>query len=656
MLYGRGKVLRFVTDGLDRRRNRDTPPVMLLIGPRGSGKTALLDRLETGNRTGSPTARLDFGLRPDATPTAVMMDIAPALSRHVANVGKPKFPLLGIGLVAVNLDAESRDTPAEQLQQRLGQRRLSGQTLANLTAQAGTLLPTQQRALVTEAATVLGWIVDSYNRHQLHEYLAWYARMVGPGDGSPHGPLLLLHKKWHEAVTHANADVRREAERDVWRALCAALLQDLRAGFDKAGVWHGIRTTNCLLLIDNAGTKAGTEFLETVAECRRQASDQTDPLLVVAGWRTRPVLQPSAGTPVAAGDDRLSHASWLAAVRGQEEQQPSPWYPVLLTGLSDGDVKSLVGSHVLGRTWYDADYVHALSGGNPAAVRELSRRLGRAGEEFDPRDLLSPGMEDQLLAALRPDRLDDQQLRAMAIFGATLRPRPKAAGSVFRSMGEDLARVNELAIHDMFLDLMWAEDEASWLNIHPLPRLLLSRWLARDRSGWEAVHEGFLAYYRTQGVRERVAEQYHRLALTTSMASDNLRRVAAGLDEQLENRDMVAWNAALTVITTAPNRLKHADDDRVAAGDEPDFSGDVEDVVKRLAGVAVPDVRQRTVTRLVAARWLYNDRLFDPAHRLARLLAEEYYDLARLTDGDSEEFYREASRFRQVAREWEDSL
>ena len=96
-LYGRGKVLRFVADGLDRSRDRDTPPVVLLIGSRGSGMTMLLDRIEARHRTGSPTARLDFGRNPDASPAAVMLDIGSLLSPGVARVGKVRFPLLAMG-------------------------------------------------------------------------------------------------------------------------------------------------------------------------------------------------------------------------------------------------------------------------------------------------------------------------------------------------------------------------------------------------------------------------------------------------------------------------------------------------------------------------------------------------------------------------------
>jgi len=647
-LYGRGKVLRFVADGLDRSRDRDTPPVVLLIGSRGSGMTMLLDRIETGHRTGSPTARLDFGRNPDANPAAVMLDIGSLLSPGVARVGKVKLPLLGIGLIAVSLDPENEASPAEQLDQRLSARvRLSGRVLGDLAKQAGTLLPShEQQAVVAEVATVLGWTLDGISRRRVGEHLAWYAGTVGRGNGTRLGPLLRLYERWHDALTHDDTDARR----DVWQALCAALLADLRAGFNQFSLTHGHRTTNCLLLLDNVDSTAGMEFLETLADCRRRITAETDPLLVVAAQRTRPELQPAVGPPAMSTEEGMSYATWLAAAREQEDQ-PSPWYPVLLTDLSVGNVTSMVHSRVLGKAWRDVDFVHTVGGGHPVAVQVLAKRLARAARDFDPRNVLTREVEDDLLGKLRPAWLRDRELEAMAVYGAAFRPRLKAGASVFRSLR--WAHINEMDVSDLFLSLLWAGDEG-WLVVRPLPRLLLSRLLARDGDLWNRTHDGFLTHYRTRDARDTVAEQYHLLALTTSLSDGNLGKVAAHLDQQLDIRGSSEWNDTLVAITAAPNRLRHSDDDRRAAGDAPDFCGDAEDVVKRLADVTSPGERLRTVTRLVTARWLYNDRLFDPVHRLARLLAREYYELAQLTGGASEVCYREASYFRKVARDWED--
>ena len=656
-LYGRGSILRFVSDGLIRSRDRDTPPITLLIGSQGSGKTALLDRLEADHRRGAPTARLDFGRSPDASPEAVLLDIGYKLSPGVPRVGRVRLPLLGIGFLAVGLDPESRDSPAEQLGQLLDARgKAPGQMLANLGKQAGTLLPSpDQGAVVTQAGAALGWIVDGINRHRLGDYLAWYVGTVGRGNGTRVGPLLQMHQWWQAAQTPDGTDSRRE----LWRALCAALLADLRAGFNRAGWAHGQRTTNCLLLLDDADSAAGTEFLETLAECRRLVPGDTDPLLVVAGQGLRPRLNPAVGPPVMPADASLNYAGWLAAARKQDAPA-SPWYPVLLADLGAENVMSMVTSHVLGKVWRDVDFVQDVGGGHPSAVRALARRLAVAGAGFDPRQLLTPELADELLAGVRPPWLGDRDLLAMAVYAATVRPGLRAAGSVFRSLNWSDAGetgVNEFDVRDLFLDLMWArEEEEDWLEIRPLPRLLLARLLARDEALWDGAHNGYLTHYRAQLPRDDLAEQYHLLALVTPSADDNLGRVAAHLDKQLDTLGTSEWNRVLTAITTAPNRLRHAHADRDEAADGPDFATDPEDAVRRLAGVAAPGSRLRTVSRLMAARWLYNDRLFDPRRRLARLIDREYFELAQLTDRDKDSgvLYREISHFRKVTRDWED--
>lgn len=646
-LHGCGRVIRFVTDGLDRSRNRDRPPVVLLIGPRGSGKTMLLDRLEADHNEGSPTVRLDFGLAPDASPRAVMVDIGYRLSPGVARVGRVRLPLLGIGLIAVSLDPESGASPAEQLGQQLSaRRRVSGRMLEELARQAGTLLPPEQQAVMAELANVVGWIIDGVSTRRLGEYLAWYGGTVGRGDGTKLGPLLQLYEWWR----HASADADAEARRDVWRALCAALLADLRTDFNQFSLSHGRRTTNCLLLLDNADSTAGTEFLETLAECRFKVPGETDPLLVVAAHGIRPEFQPPTGPPIMATDHNLSYACWLSAAR-EHDGRLSPWYPVELADFSIDNVISVIGSHVLGKAWRDADFVRAIGGGHPVAVQELARRLTRAGPDFDPRNVLTARAGDDLLGRLRPAWLGDRELIAMAVFSATLRPRLRAAASVFRALR--WTDVSDLDVSDLFLRLMWGQDK-DWLEIRPVLRVLLSRLLAQDSDLWDKTHEGFLAHYRTQGARDPVAEQFHLLALTASLSGSNLGAVAACLNGWLDVQGSREWNNVLAAITTAPNRLRHSDEGRQAAGDPPEFQRDAEDVVKRLADVPSPSERLRTVTRLVTARWLHNDRLFDPAHRLARLLAREYYELAQLTGGDCEVFYAEASAFRKMARDWEE--
>jgi hypothetical protein len=657
-LFGRGRVLRFVAEALDRSHDRVTPPVVLLIGPGGAGKTVVLDRLEAVHRAGVPLARLDFEHNEEATPAQVMLGVGTLLHSHVPRVGRTSFPRLSLGIIALTLEADndSAVTAAEQLRQRLRSRGgISGQAIAGLAAQAAKLLPaSEQQAMLSDAGAIVGWIIDGIRGRQLSRHLAWYSRNVAHDNPTDLGGLLALNARWRTVVEKGDTRARR----DVWRALCGALLADLRARFGSAGLWHGNLTTNCLLLLDNVDCAAGEDLLETLAELRRADPAQADPLLVVAAMGTRPRLVPRVGGAVDAADERLSYATWLAQPHDPEFPR-SPWYPVRLGELEKNNISRIVGSHVLGKVEHDVDLVASVSGGHSASVWELARVLEGAPDGFDPRGLLSPTVEDTLLGLLRPTWQDDHELRklkAMAVFGATQRPKDKAGVAVFRALRQELGEVEATDIRELFLDRMWGEGEDA-ISIRPLPRLLLSRLLARDPGLWEKAHESFLAFYRSRDARDVIAENYHLLALTTSLSAGHLNTVAAYLNGRLEHQTSGSWNDALEAITEAPNRLWRTFAEHRAAGIDAifDLRGDPREVVTKVAGASAGD-RTRMIARLVTGLWLFNDRLFDPARSLADMLAKAYVDLADVAPVDSAVFYGRARHFRRIARYWEDRL
>lgn len=646
---------------------------MILIGPGGYGKTKLLEDLADDHKGSSPTVRLDFAGNTDATPAQVMLAIGRPLEVRIRGVGSARFPLLMMGISAVTLRGDGMGSLAHQLDARLrADGGISGKTFSSLTANASKLLPSaEQQAVVTEGGAAIGWLVDWIRRRQLGKRLDWYARSGNPesGDDSGYEPLLGLRDRWQESRNADDAEARRAARLHVWRVLCRALLADLRA-FPKAGLWHGARTTNCLLLLDNVDAPVGREFLEMLAETRLKATDGADPLLVVAAQGTRPGIQPAVGPPRDCADEGLSYREWLSAARDPEVPM-SPWYPVWLAELRLGHVRDIVSSHVLRKAENDAKFVYAVTGGHPGGVRELAGMLATVPDPlpsgFDPRALVSRDVEDTMLGMVRPGNLSDTDLDAMAVFGVTLRPRLKAGDSVFRSLG--WYNVKELDVRDRFLDLMWARGEQDAFEIQRLYRWLLTRWLARDKDRWQDAHDGFLTYYRTPPGHDPDAVRYHQLALTTMSAPDNLHDVAkylAGQFERLGDRVINGepvpaglsageWNEMLAAITMAPNRLVQADADRQELGAATMLPGDTWEVVRRLEGTGKHGGQLRIVTRLVAARWLFNDLLFDLKRKAALLLADEYLELARITPGDAEVFYAEASSFRKIVREWEDS-
>jgi hypothetical protein len=659
-LYGRERIRRFVADALGRTANRDmpTPPIMIVTGPAGYGKTSLLAGLADDHKGSSPTAWLDFAGNPDATPMQVMVAIANSMGIRGSG-GSVRFPLLMMGISAITLDGDSMHSLADQLNARLRSGGPSGQASTPVAEDAARLLPfADGRALIPEggAGSRLG---DALWRRQLGERLDWYARNRVPGrsDHSAYGPLLALHDRW--AKFQAAHD--EEARRDVWRVLCRALLADLRT-YAKATLWRGARTSNCLLLLDNADAPIGRAFLEELAEARRRTAEGPDPLLVVAAQETRPRLQPAAGVPQASADEDLSYREWASAARDREVPV-SPWYPVQLTGLSLGHVRDVVASHVLRTSEKDAQFTYMVTGGHPCAVRELARMLAAIPDPlppgFDLRALVNREAEDTLLDMVRPRNLRDADLDAMAVFGITLRPRLAPGNSALRSLG--WAGVSELDVRDRFLDLMWAREDEGAFTIQPLYRWLLTRWLARDRDRWQVTHEAFLAHYRASQGQDLDAVLYHELALTTMSAPGSLHHVVRSLAREFERTDGPnngQWNDLLAAVTTAPNRLVQADAEYQAPYVATMLPHDIWEVIQRLEGTwerGDDSGLLKTVARLVAARWLFNDPLFDPKRKAALPLAEGYRELARMTPGNAEVFYRQASKFRTIEREWEDS-
>lgn len=646
--------------------------MMILMGPGGSGKTAVEERLAAIHRVRSPTARLDFALKPDATPAQVMLAIVSELHAHKDRPGKVEFPLLGMAIIALTLDPDDPLPLAEQLNRRL-QSRISGKAFADYVAQAAALLPdTVPRAIVGEAAKILGWIFDKVKGSRLEARLRSYAQNVTPGTGLD--PLLELYRSWRDSLRDEKdedgAKARQQAREDVWRGLCAAFLADLRA-FSTAG-WWSEKATNCLLLLDNADAGIGTELLTTLAECRAKARGESDPLLVVAAQRTRPSLRPPAGQPVDSTGEGLSYPGWLESTR-DPEAPGGPWYPVWLTDLTADNVGKAVTTHVLGRSWHDQQFVHEVTGGHPAAVWELADMLDHAEPGTLPRDLVTPEVEGALLNWLRPAEMTNAQLDALAVFAATLRPGPEAAAKVFAALGwQD---IDVLATGERFRDLMWASDEDG-LAIRPLPRLLLTRWLARDADLWRRVHEGFQACYRGNEARDPAPVWFHELALVASLSGGNLGKVAADLDKRLiaerdggdaavvsgagtggsrdggEGEMPAEWDKVLCELTMAPNRLQHAVAGRGPALEAPGLRPEAHDVVKQLVGTSKAGDRLRIISRLVAALWLHNDRLFDPTHTLASLICTEYQQLAQITPGDCKVFYDKAADFRAIACSW----
>jgi hypothetical protein len=663
-LFERGLVIRFVRDAVRRKGVLDWPaPIMTLQGPRGSGGTVLLDALWDEFRDECPSIHLDLAA------AEAIVDVAIAamqgLRRRVSGIRPLRFPRSRLALKALSYVDDGGGRAAFDADMPSAWSGAARASLQNWADRAGLLLRApDQQLLAAVVAQVMGVVLAGVDTRREAPYLRWFATNGISSGGTRYDPLWELHRWQH--------DRSRVAARKVDKTLCAALLADLRADYNNRSVWHGQRTANCLLLLDNAGGLLGTRFLELLAECRRDSgrAEQTgDPLMVVAALRGQPRLP--LGTPIDATDPRLR---FVTPTTTDDGGHPDWWCPVRLTDLSDDAVIDLTHGGALGSARRDADFVSELTGGHPEAAARVAVLLAAlASPTFDARQLMDARVparlaegwrldkddmtvEDFLLRRALGDELVDESddddgtgagasrssakhsaLDAMATCAATPGLRRAASSAVFQFMG--WTELSAVDVRGGLAAAMWLDErEGAEPRLHPYIKVLLCRWLAHDAVMWRDVHQGYAAHYAQPA--HAAFRHHHLLALVEPAHAEPLGRVLGYLEHELGARSTAEWLRLFDIVTAAPNRVRTTRDPRA--------------FVTTLAGTAEPGNRATVIARLTVARWLFGDRLFDPRRRLAGLIADEFDHLAQLSEDGAETLFEQSARHRMIEREWED--
>lgn len=654
-LYGRKRIVELVGVALKRKGVPGRPlPIVLCVGPHGSGGTALLHRLWDEFAKNSPSVLLDLESAQDIDD--VVFAAMHGLHRKIPGIRRIHFPRLALALKTVSLDEDvSGQREFEEYLQQGERTARTRSTLDTMAQKATQLLTTPDQRLVAGIiANAAGWVYAGVKHGRDAQILNWFARNGISRGGSRYDPLWELYRWRHEQTD--------DASRKVDKTLCAAFLADLRTDFNDSRILHGQRTTNCLLLVDNAEVPVGRRFLEIFDECRRESvtrDESHDPVVVVAFQRGRP--NRNVGEPVRAIDVRPPDDT-------SKDDHPNWWYPVRLTSLGHDDVHAMTKSSVLGKVRRDAELIHALTDGHPEATARLSTVLSVFGSSrFDPRHLLDaelpksrelpddwPGptgdtgatVEDLLLRQAFPSELEDGQdgvtgsavLNAMALCAITPGLRQGACQAALKFLGWPGIAVEDA--RERLIQSMWADEpaDASPPRLHPLARLLLVRWLARDAKTWREVHEGYVNHY-IRDPRDAPLLNHHRLALVeTPQMGQQLATVVSYLEEEYERCTAPEWLRVLDTVTGAPNRIRETHHPIT--------------FITAIAGKEESGDRRRVITRLTVARWLYNDRCFDPSHKLAKLVADEYFRLGKLKSSDDEVFFTESTRYSRAGDEW----
>lgn len=705
-LYGRGKVIDFAKAALRCENVRDQPlPILLLVGPRGSGGSALLARLWQEFGDDGPCVRLDMlNAEEVADVTLIAMQ---GLLRHVWGVRQLRFPRLRLAVKALSFaDAGGINSRAafETYMRKGGRTAKASSTLRDWTDRVSPLLLSPDQQLLAKIVSrLLGWLLSGIDHQRDQAILRWFAEESDVAGSGGFDPLWRLHQ-WQRET---DGTKRYRAD----KTMCDAFLTDMRTDYANTGFRHDSRTRNPGLLLDNVDSRLGGRLLELLDECRRKSRNSNqpaDPLLVVAVQRGLPSDRVDAPVIEAVQDD-LDFAKWLRTAAAAERS--ALWCPVYLSALSNNDVIDMTPSRVLGpsdRVHRDADFIRSLTGGHPEATERLATVLAAMDTPADPRLVLdqhmSPEMRsqwdaggpdttvgDHLLKRAFADTLQtlpdggidpdgNELLDAMAAGAATPGFRLGACQAVLDFC--EWKGATAVAARDRLTEAMWraeppqdhsgspvtpaGAEERPAGNLHPLAGLLLRHWLARDPAKWANVHEGYVSHYSG---KDDVALRYrHKLALVTAKAGwedsrptvGNTSTASADSGQLLEivtflgrewdsdsgeepesvrqrTRD---WLHVLDTVADAPNRLR--------------TTHHPEAFVRALAGPVAPGSRHQVFARLVVSRWLFNDRLFDPARRLARVIADEYHLLAQLPGGDGDILLEEEARYRKIQRKWED--
>ncbi|MEW1865106.1 ATP-binding protein [Streptomyces sp. NPDC088194] len=694
-LYGRVRVVEFTGDALRRSGVPARPlPIVLLVGPRGSGGSVLLDRLWTDFSGRCLSVRLDLG-RAEAVEDIVLAAIQ-GWGRRVPGIRPIRFCRTRMLFKALSFVDAGGGRAAFEAYLRAGpQDAAAHAALDGLAARAAPLLPADQQVLLSATARALGLLLSAVGRRRRGDAKARsWLKDHAPGVGSAEDRLWEIHRRHH-----GRSDAP-DAARTALKTVCAALLADLRTDFNRRSL-RGQRPANCLLMLDNAGSRAGELFLELLAECRREshrARERPDPALVVAARRGR---AHTSMAPLASTDDRLSFAVRHPAAPAGEDH-PVWWYPIRLTGLGREDVVVMCGSSVLGSQKRDASHLSDLTDGHPEAVDRLSHLLARpeaAGD--DPRRLLDrplPAAEylpDHWSAPARPtppgsaegaedgpagaptvaayllrriladDHVDGPDggigpdggslLDTMAVLALTPGLRLGAGTAALHFLG--WTRFDAATARRRLGAALWLAEAPDPLDgaaepdpngapdapvgpaarLHPLAALLLHRRLAALPEVWDGAHQGYAAHY--SGAHDAPLRHHHLLAQATPSRREPLTAVAGYLEREYDRcASPESWQVILRQVTAAPNRLR--------------TDGDPRTYVTALAGRPDPRDRNRTISRLVTARWLHGDRSFDPRHHLAGLISAEYGNLAAICGGN-EALFQESGKYHLIEEEWD---
>lgn len=582
-------------------------PVLVFVGPRGSGKTALLAEIGRLADQRVPFARLDCAAHEDKSVRDLLTQLAFELNRRAGTYGTLAFPRFVIGrlVLELDLDATQASRARTQVERTLEEHRKVDRLrsiLGEATPELLKSIPTvgQLPAVTAVGRHLPGAALDALVKWQpgrrvvLGRAQDWYGRQDRGLHRNPLDVLVDLNRAAHSM--HGNAD---EVDELLW----AAFLADLREGFNSKH--SDRRTLNCAVLLDNVDSELGEQFLARLVEARRQHAAHTahapDPLTVVVAARG----ELGTGPPVS-----LKGASYADYESKVDERAADDWYRVGLDNLTEEHVGNMLAgldAHVANPR-HVSRVVHRFTGGHPGSTRLLLDAVGATpGEGADLPRLLDarPGghapVQERIADVLLADFPD--YARADLTTSAAAHDIDQALLMAAQSPFFAERRTGRSPV---FSAALWRGSDGKMQPV--LRRLLLRKLAVRDddeTASWYHVH-GWLRH-KSAASKDEGGELHHALAL------GEVEEVARRMSELLAVRDIHDWLELLWSVTGAPNRLEH---DR----------SPVEQIRELTRWVDSGEQAVAATGRLIAALWI----AADPLSRREELDAEIAANLSDL--------------------------
>lgn len=622
---------RRVSDG-----HRSDPPVVVVAGARGMGKTAALKTISLayGNRV--PRVFLDLASqrysqehgdpKSGSSPMLrILQDLQWELEMKVRRNGRLRFPRLSLAMLAIATWQPDEEITLVQANKRLVEAGESVAKIARVGAServdwvndwvsevvaelAVTGVPFPVNVFVK--ASVRAFTAKALDGNSRKASLAWHENFdpVTPGDG--YEALIAVSRDFH-----LGGDYRARAE----DTLVAAFLADVRAQY--RGLAGLIRVGFPLALLDNAHLHpTGIRLLELVLSHR--ARPQADPLVIVA---TGPGDLAARLTALVPGELPTRPEALLARV----ELTPLDQHAALRM-LDGSDPRRLPPDL--------AHLIHRLTGGLPLGLDIITRAVASAapaggqhplGPPLNGRAILTlpaPRTEHEAAASVAGRLLErllpDPAWRSRLIILAAARDFDAAQALVSAHLNTDRDRLAAANAGRLLRENGWEAgetDTAHFVGDPFLRTLLLDQLRCRTAHPTSAeVHTTLRDLYADGGAgllaETEPARLLHCLALGDS------GHVTRRLRESFEGSAAQAWLAALRTVVSAPHdgHRDHRRDVAVGAADNPDH-----------------DEIRRSVNRLLHAAWFLTDPLVAPDPAVAVKITEELNFLAqRHPDGN----------------------